>query len=285
MPLMDHLRELRNRLVKSILVIILGMIVALVFSNQTLNIVARPFCSAVINGHTGCHVVGDQLVINGVFDGVLPAHQDRLLLRPDRHLPGLAVPALGVHRARAIRAREEVGLPVHGHGRAVVRQRRGARVRGDGPRPALPAQPGAAELAGPAQLGHLSQLLHRDAGRVRDRLRAAARDRHAEHGRHPHPRAVPQVAAGADLRHLPDRGHRQPEPGPVDDAHPRRARGRAGRGRRDLRLLQRQAPGAAAPGSRTTGLPTTSCPRCSSTAKERTERCSTCLSPSCWFSR
>jgi sec-independent protein translocase protein TatC len=68
MPLMDHLRELRNRLVKSILVIILGMIVALVFSHQTLNIVARPFCSAVINGHTGCHVVGDQLVINGVFD-------------------------------------------------------------------------------------------------------------------------------------------------------------------------------------------------------------------------
>ena len=68
MPLMDHLRELRNRLVKSILVIILGMIVALVFSNQTLNIVERPFCSAVINGHTGCHVVGDQLVINGVFD-------------------------------------------------------------------------------------------------------------------------------------------------------------------------------------------------------------------------
>ena len=68
MPLMDHLRELRNRLVKSILVIILGMISALVFSNQILNIVARPFCSAVINGHTGCHVVGDQLVINGVFD-------------------------------------------------------------------------------------------------------------------------------------------------------------------------------------------------------------------------
>jgi sec-independent protein translocase protein TatC len=68
MPLMDHLRELRNRLVKSILVIILGMIVALVFSDQTLNIVARPFCSAVINGHAGCHVVGDQLVINGVFD-------------------------------------------------------------------------------------------------------------------------------------------------------------------------------------------------------------------------
>jgi sec-independent protein translocase protein TatC len=68
MPLMDHLRELRIRLVKSVLVIIAGMIVALVFSNQTLNIVARPFCNAVINGMSGCHQVGDQLVINGVFD-------------------------------------------------------------------------------------------------------------------------------------------------------------------------------------------------------------------------
>jgi sec-independent protein translocase protein TatC len=69
MPLVEHLRELRNRLVKSILVIILGMIIALVFSNQTLNIVARPFCSAVIDGMSGCHAVGDKLVINGVFDG------------------------------------------------------------------------------------------------------------------------------------------------------------------------------------------------------------------------
>jgi sec-independent protein translocase protein TatC len=69
MPLMEHLRELRNRLVKSVLVIILGMIVALVFSSQTLNIIARPFCSAVIDGMSGCHQVGDKLVINGVFDG------------------------------------------------------------------------------------------------------------------------------------------------------------------------------------------------------------------------
>jgi sec-independent protein translocase protein TatC len=69
MPLMEHLRELRKRLVKSVLVIILGMIVALIFSSHTLNIVARPFCSAVIDGMSGCHQVGDKLVINGVFDG------------------------------------------------------------------------------------------------------------------------------------------------------------------------------------------------------------------------
>src|ERR1700761_837328 len=68
MPLRGHLRELRGRLVKSVLVIILGTIVALVYSNQTLNIVARPFCGAVIDGMSGCHQVGDKLVINGVFD-------------------------------------------------------------------------------------------------------------------------------------------------------------------------------------------------------------------------
>jgi len=33
MPLMDHLRELRNRLVKVTLVIVVGMIAALCFSN------------------------------------------------------------------------------------------------------------------------------------------------------------------------------------------------------------------------------------------------------------
>ncbi|HWG01559.1 MAG TPA: twin-arginine translocase subunit TatC [Trebonia sp.] len=65
---MDHLRELRNRLVKAAGAIILAMIVALIFSSSTLNIVARPFCSAVINGHSGCHVVGDQLIVTGVFD-------------------------------------------------------------------------------------------------------------------------------------------------------------------------------------------------------------------------
>jgi sec-independent protein translocase protein TatC len=68
MPLMDHLRELRNRLLKAIIVIVLGMIAALVFSNQTWSFVTRPFCQAVIDGHSGCHQTGDQLVVTGVFD-------------------------------------------------------------------------------------------------------------------------------------------------------------------------------------------------------------------------
>jgi sec-independent protein translocase protein TatC len=68
MPLMEHLRELRNRLVKAILAIVLGMIVALIFSSPTIQFIMRPFCSATIGGHSGCHSIGDSLVVNGVFD-------------------------------------------------------------------------------------------------------------------------------------------------------------------------------------------------------------------------
>jgi sec-independent protein translocase protein TatC len=79
MPLMDHLRELRNRLVIAVLVIIGGMIVALCFSNQTWSLITRPYCEATIRGITGCQpqtigrqvVVNDghQLIVNGVFEG------------------------------------------------------------------------------------------------------------------------------------------------------------------------------------------------------------------------
>jgi sec-independent protein translocase protein TatC len=68
MPLMDHLRELRNRIIKAAIVLIAGMIVALCFSTPLLNLIQRPFCDATINGMTGCKQVGDQLAITGVFD-------------------------------------------------------------------------------------------------------------------------------------------------------------------------------------------------------------------------
>jgi sec-independent protein translocase protein TatC len=68
MPLMDHLRELRNRVVKAALAIIAGMIVALCFSNPTIHWIMRPFCDASIHGLTGCTKVGDQLTVTGIFD-------------------------------------------------------------------------------------------------------------------------------------------------------------------------------------------------------------------------
>jgi len=70
MPLMDHIRELRNRLVKICLALIIGTGIGLIPAvfNRVWNFVQHPFCSAVINGHTGCHVIGDQLILQGVFD-------------------------------------------------------------------------------------------------------------------------------------------------------------------------------------------------------------------------
>jgi sec-independent protein translocase protein TatC len=68
MPLMDHLRELRNRVVKAAIAIVLGMIVALCFSSPTIHWIMRPFCDASINGASGCKVIGDQLTVTGIFD-------------------------------------------------------------------------------------------------------------------------------------------------------------------------------------------------------------------------
>ena len=68
MPLIDHLRELRNRLLKAALALVLVMVLGFLFFHQIWDFVSHPFCSAVINGKTGCTKTGDQLVVNGVFD-------------------------------------------------------------------------------------------------------------------------------------------------------------------------------------------------------------------------
>jgi sec-independent protein translocase protein TatC len=70
MPLMEHLRELRNRVLKAALALLAGTGIGLIppVFDRTWHFMERPFCSAVIRGHTGCHVLGDQLVINGILD-------------------------------------------------------------------------------------------------------------------------------------------------------------------------------------------------------------------------
>ena len=68
MPLIGHLRELRNRLLKAALALVLVMVLGFVFFDQIWSFVSHPFCSAVINGKTGCRRTGDQLVVSGVFD-------------------------------------------------------------------------------------------------------------------------------------------------------------------------------------------------------------------------
>jgi sec-independent protein translocase protein TatC len=67
MPLMEHLRELRNRVVKIALAVIAGASLAAVFYHQIWNFVQRPYCQAV--GYCKTNVPGHSLVLNGVMDG------------------------------------------------------------------------------------------------------------------------------------------------------------------------------------------------------------------------
>ena len=67
MPLMDHLRELRNRVVKVALAILAGAAVSWAFYNHIWTFMQRPYCQAV--GYCKVNVVGHSLILNGVMDG------------------------------------------------------------------------------------------------------------------------------------------------------------------------------------------------------------------------
>jgi len=69
MPLMDHIRELRDRVVKMLLALAAGMVAGFVFFNPVWRVIERPLCSAVIRGHTGCTTLGvNQLALDGPLD-------------------------------------------------------------------------------------------------------------------------------------------------------------------------------------------------------------------------
>jgi sec-independent protein translocase protein TatC len=69
MPLMDHIRELRNRVVKMALALGAGMIVGFVFFNPVWHVIERPLCHAVIRGQTGCNTLGvNMLALDGPLD-------------------------------------------------------------------------------------------------------------------------------------------------------------------------------------------------------------------------
>jgi sec-independent protein translocase protein TatC len=70
MPLMDHLRELRSRVIKALLALLAGTAAGLIpwLFDRVWRFIEHPFCQATINGRTGCRRIGDQLVVTGIFD-------------------------------------------------------------------------------------------------------------------------------------------------------------------------------------------------------------------------
>jgi sec-independent protein translocase protein TatC len=67
MPLFDHLRELRNRVVKICLAVLAGAAVSWAFYQPIWNFIQRPYCQAVTYCKVG--VVNHSLILNGVMDG------------------------------------------------------------------------------------------------------------------------------------------------------------------------------------------------------------------------
>jgi sec-independent protein translocase protein TatC len=67
MPLMDHIRELRNRVVKMALALIAGMVIGWVFFTPVWHFITRPYCNAI----AGCnvHELGKTLAVTGPLDG------------------------------------------------------------------------------------------------------------------------------------------------------------------------------------------------------------------------
>ena len=69
MPFMDHLRELRNRIVKMALALAAGMAAGFIFFDQVWAFIERPLCHTTINGHSGCATPGtSQLILNSPLD-------------------------------------------------------------------------------------------------------------------------------------------------------------------------------------------------------------------------
>ena len=68
MPLMEHIRELRNRLLKALLGLAVGVTIGWFLFSPAWRFIIGPFCRIDIQGHTGCGAAGHPLIVTGVFD-------------------------------------------------------------------------------------------------------------------------------------------------------------------------------------------------------------------------
>jgi Tat protein translocase TatC len=223
MPLLDHIRELRNRVAKMALALAAGMIAGFGFFNQAWHVIERPLCATTVRGHSGCHTPGiNELVLNGPLDPFYLRVKVALIVAVTLSSPiwlyqiwAFAAPGLYAREKRWSCIFLGAAVPLFGIGITLCYLSLGRSLRY-----LLGMTPGGVlDVIQVDQYMSFVMAMMLAFGRVR----AAAAPRHAEPDRDPDPRAVPEVATGPDLRGVPDRGHGQPEPGPAHDADPRRS--------------------------------------------------------------
>jgi sec-independent protein translocase protein TatC len=141
MPFMDHLRELRNRIVKMALALAAAMAAGFVFSGRAWAFIERPLCHTTISGHSGCATPGtSQLILNSPLDPFYLRVKVAFIVGVILSSP-VWLYQLWSFTAPGLYAREKRrGAHLPGHRRPVVpaRQRPGLRVAE--PVPALPAR-------------------------------------------------------------------------------------------------------------------------------------------------
>ncbi len=211
MPLMDHIRELRNRVVKIALALVGGMVLGYVFFDPIWNFITRPYCRAVGGCHTGS--LGHTLAVSSPLDGfylhIKVAFVVGVILTSPVWLYQIwafVAPGLYAREKRwtYIFLGTAVPLFLLGCYFALLVMGRGLHfLIGMVPQNTVAI----------FDRGHLHRLLHRDDPGLRAVLRAPALPGDAQPGRPFAPRAVQEVAPRDDLLRVRVRGDRLAEPG------------------------------------------------------------------------
>jgi hypothetical protein len=198
MPLMDHIRELRNRLLKAVAAVLLGTVIGLipVVYDRLWNFVQHPFIQAEVHDHAKLAVIG---VLDPFMIRVQIAFYFGLVVTSPIWLYqfwAFIAPGLYRREKRWTYAFVFTAAPLFlvGATLAYFVMSRGLRY-----------------LLALAPAG-VTELLPGHDARLRARVRAAAGPGHAEHGRHPHARADQEVAPVHDLRRVRVRRRRLAQP-------------------------------------------------------------------------
>ena len=131
MTLVEHLVELRNRLIKSVLAVVVGALVCFIFYPPIFSALVRPYCESLSEAAkqrsallTGDASTSCKLIARDPLEGFGRAHERRDLRRHRARHAGHPVAAVAVHRPRALQARARYARAVRRVGRVALHPRR-----------------------------------------------------------------------------------------------------------------------------------------------------------------